>query len=75
VRRRPRSSCFRFFVTWNHRALRAARVRFGGHLAKTNSRGRVVICARVRAGKHRVVASKRGSGYGYAHLTVRTRRH
>lgn len=73
VRRRPRSSCFRFLVTSSQgERVRGARVRFAGHRAKTNRRGRVVLCARVRPGRHKVLTAR--AKYRPAKLIVRTRR-
>lgn len=66
-----KSSCVSFRVTSGGKAAKGVRVRFAGHSAKTNSKGRARICVRFSsAGCRGVRATKRGSLPGRTRVCV-----
>jgi lysophospholipase L1-like esterase len=69
VLQRHSRSCVRFLVSAGGRRLRGATVRFAGHRGRSGRRGRVTICARVKAGRHPARATK--GGYRAARRSVR----
>jgi endoglycosylceramidase len=69
--RRGRTTTFRFRVTGGRFAIRDARIRFAGHTARTNERGRARIRVRMRrVGARKAIAWKRTFRHGTATVRV-----
>jgi hypothetical protein len=69
--RAGRTSCVSFRVTSRGKPVKGARVRFAGHPAKTNRKGRATICVRLsRTGCRGVRATRRGFLAGRTRVCV-----